>query len=130
MNLYLTSIIYYPNLNINFTYPVFTGVTDITKTSVNQIEIMNFTNSGNNIFPRVFNSNNIINVNWWFCVRKAYINNRLPTITLTSNGLSMETSIVYQNDIEIITIGGDEIYTCYAVTLQANINYSINIFFS
>lgn len=118
------------NLNINFTYPVFTGVTDITKTSVNQIDIMNFTNSGNNIFPRVFNSNNIINVNWWFCVRKAYINNRLPTITLTSNGLSMETSIVYQNDIEIITVGGDEIYTCYAVTLQANINYSINIFFS
>ena len=116
------------NLNFSFTYPIFTGTTDISTIAINQINIQNFENSGNQMFPRNYSKNvGSSNGIWWICVRKNYINGRTPVITLTSEGFTLPTTIIYTNETEIIYSGGSETYVCYGIILQKNINYLINV---
>lgn len=117
------------NLNVSFTYPIFTGTTAITTTSLTASNVVNnLTNSGNTEFPRSFTS--VVggsNLHFWFCVRKRYINNRTPIILLSSNGFGAHTVILGSNEVEITTYSSSETYVCYYILLQANNTYSINI---
>ena len=80
------------------------------------------------MFPRNYNKNvGSSNGIWWICVRKNYINGRTPVITLTSEGFTLPTTIIYTNETEIIYSGGSETYVCYGIILQKNINYLINV---
>ena len=116
------------NLMVTFTYPIFSGTTLISKTSLIESEVIAFANEGNNLFPRSFTyavGND--NVHWWFCVRKRYINSRTPIVTLTSGGFTLPTSIINSNEVDITTDGASETYVCYCILLQANNTYTVNI---
>jgi hypothetical protein len=117
------------NLNVSFDYPIFIGNTSIDVTELVQSDVINtFTNSESTALPRIFTQ--IVddeNLHFWFCLRKRYVNNRLPIVTLSSNGFSSQTEILGSNEIEITSSGSFETYVCYYVLLQANNTYSINI---
>lgn len=115
------------NLSVTFTYPIFVGATSTTVTSLSASDIDNLTDMGSISLPRSFNYTvGSSNVNWWFCLRKRYVNNRTPSVTLTSGG-TMTTSIIASSEVSLITPNGSEAYICYAVLLQANYVYTINI---
>lgn len=117
------------SLSVTFTYPIFVGATSISVTSLNESGVTSLTDGGSVSLPRSFNytvGGN--NMHWWFCLRKRYVNNRTPSVTLTSGGSTMTTPIIYSNETAITGASGNtEAYLCYAVILQANYVYTVNI---
>jgi hypothetical protein len=117
------------NLSVNFTYPIFTGTTSTSVTELTESDVINnLTNRGNaellRTFTQVVDSSNL---NFWFCLRKRYVNGRTPSVLLSSNGFSANTVIIGSNEVEIDTYSDSETYVCYYVLLQANNTYSISI---
>ena len=116
------------NFSVTFTYPIFVGTTSSSVTSLEASDIDNLTDMGSVSLPRSFNYTvGNSNVNWWFCIRKRYINNRTPTVLLSSDGFSANTTILDSNEVEINTYADSETYVCYYILLQENNSYSINI---
>lgn len=116
------------NLSVTFTYPIFVGATATTVSSLAESDFINLTDSSSISLPRSFNYTvGGSNMHWWVCLRKRYVNNRTISITLTSGGSTMTTSIINSNEANITTPTGSEAYMCYAVILQANYVYTINV---
>jgi hypothetical protein len=117
------------NLSVNFTYPIFTGTTSISVTELTESDVINnLTNNGNAELIRTFTQTvNSSNLNFWFCLRKRYVNDRTPNVLLSSNGFSTNTVIIGSNEVEIDTYSDSETYVCYYVLLQENNTYSISI---
>ena len=116
------------NLNVTFTYPIFTGNSATSKTSLTASETTALTNSGNTSLPRSFSYTvGSTNQHWWFCLRKRYVNNRTPNVTLTSGGFTLPTVIIYSNEVDVTTYASTETYVCYCILLQANNSYTVNI---
>ena len=116
------------SFNVTFIFSVFTGNTLTSKTSLTNEEVLNLIENDNSNFPRNFSYTvGDSNVHWWFCIRKRHVNGATPIVNLTSGGFTLPTTIIYSNEVDIITAGGSETYVCYCILLQANNTYSMNI---